>query len=103
MEVYVSVLDAFGSPIKTPATVWVELYEYAPRSARPKGERIDEWLDIDLTDSTENNKRWRDLLRAYQFDFPTQAARDRPYILEVTCLCSGGKRLSAEHTLKSGQ
>lgn len=102
LEVYVAVLDAFGSAIKTPAALRVELYEYTPRSPQPKGRRIAIWPDIDLTQPAENNRHWRDVLRAYYFEFDPNVDRDQTYVLEVTCLCPGGKRLSAEHAVRTG-
>lgn len=100
IKVYVSVLDPFDCQIKTPGIFRFELYERVPRSAGPKGRRIVIWPDIDLTGATENNNHWRDFLRAYEFnlDFEPQSSQD--YILEVTCLCPNGKRLSAEFTFK---
>jgi len=102
LDVYVAVLDAFGSQIKAPTTVRIELYEHTPRSAQAKGQRIAIWPDIDLAHPAENNKYWRDLLRAYQFEFDVQADREKTYILEVTCLCPDGRRLSAEQAIRVG-
>ncbi len=100
IKVYVSVLDSSDCQIKTPGIFRFELYERVPRSAEPKGGRIAIWPDIDLTGAVENNNHWRDFLRAYEFnlDFEPQSGRD--YILEVTCLCPNGKRLSADFGLK---
>lgn len=100
LNVYVSLLDAFGSQIKAPGTLRFELYDYVQRSAEPKGQRIAIWPDIDLTLPDENQRYWQDFLRAYAFELTTQAARNRTYILEATCMCSGGRRLSTDFTLK---
>ncbi len=100
LNVYVSLLDAFGSQIKTPATLRFELYDYVQRSAEPKGQRIAIWPDIDLTDPGENHRYWQDFLRAYAFELTTQAARNKTYILEATCMSPGGRRLSTEFTLR---
>ncbi|UCD50938.1 MAG: hypothetical protein JSW27_25860 [Phycisphaerales bacterium] len=100
LNVYVSLLDAYGEKIKAPGTLRFELYEYVQRSAEPKGQRLAIWPDVDLTSPAENQKYWRDFLRAYEFTLGAQASRDRTYILEVTCLDPSGKRLSTEWPLK---
>ena len=99
IKAYVSLLDSFGYQIKAPGTFRFELYEKVPRSAEPKGKRIDIWPDIDLNDVVENNRYWRDFLRAYEFNLPSESESDQNYILEATCLSPNGKRLSAEFTL----
>ena len=99
IKVYVSLLDSFGSQIKSPGIFRFELYERVPRSAEPKGRRIAIWPDIDLTDVVENNHYWRDFLRAYEFNFDFEPESDQSYVLQVTCLCPNGKRLSAEFAL----
>lgn len=100
VNLYVSLLDAFGSQIKSPAVFRFELYEYVQRSAEPKGKRAVIWADIDLTDPVSNNTYWRDFLRAYEFSLPFEQAGNQNYILQVTCLCPNGSRLSAELMLK---
>ncbi len=96
INLYVSLLDSFGSQRKSPGTFRFEMYEYVQRSAEPKGGRVAIWPDIDLTDAVENNKYWRDFLRAYQFNLPFETASNQSYILQVTFLCPTGKRLSDE-------
>jgi len=100
LSVYLALLDAFGSQIKAPGILRFELYEYVPRSADPKGQRIAIWSDIDLTDPAQNNTYWRNFLRAYEFKLDVRADTRQSYILEATCICPQGKRLSAEFTLK---
>ncbi len=100
VKVYVSLLDSFDSQIKAPVVFRFELYEYVQRSAEPKGRRIAIWPDIDLTGLAENNKYWRDFLRAYEFNLPLEQASDKSYITQATCLCPNGRRLSTEFTLK---
>ena len=104
LSVYLALLDAFGSQIKAPGILRFELYEYVPRSADPKGQRIGIWsgVDLDLTDPAKNNTYWRNFLRAYEFQLDVQADTGETYILEATCMCPEGKRLSAEFTLKPG-
>ncbi|MHC4762529.1 MAG: hypothetical protein ACYS71_04035 [Planctomycetota bacterium] len=99
IKVYVSLLDAFGSQIKAPAVFRFELYEYLMRSAEEKGRRITLWPDIDLTEPTENNKQWQDFLRAYEFTLPFEPGENQTYVLQATCICPDGRRLSAELVL----
>ena len=103
IRLYVSLLDAFGSPIKSPAVFRFELYEYVQRSAEPKGKRAVIWADVDLTDPVVNNKFWQDFLRAYKFDLPFEHAGSQDYILQVTCLCPNGSRLSSEFMLRQAR
>lgn len=103
LNLFVSLLDAFGSQIKSPGVFRVELYDYVQRSAEPKGRRTAIWPDIDLTDPITNNKYWNDFLRAYRFDLdlPLEQGGGRDYILQVTCLCPNGSRLTTNFTLRS--
>lgn len=103
VNLYVSLLDAFGSQTKSPAVFRFELYEYVQRSAQPKGKRAVIWADVDLTDPAGNNRYWRDFLRAYEFNLPFEQSGNQNYILQVTCLCPNGSRLSAELMLKRAE
>lgn len=103
LNVYVSLLDAFGCPIKAPCTLRFELYEYVRRSAQTKGQRLMIWPDVDLTRPADNNKSWRDFLRAYEFGLDLRVERDKTYILETTYLGADGKRLSGEWAIRAGQ
>jgi hypothetical protein len=100
---YVSLLDSFGSQIKSPGIFRFELYQRALRSAEPKGKRVVIWQDIDLTDPAVNHEYWRDFLRAYEFDLPFELDVNQSYILQVTCQCPNGRRLSDEFALKLTQ
>ena len=100
INVYVSLLDSFGCQIKSPAVFRFELYEHLQRSAELKGKRIIIWPDIDLTDAAENNRRWRDFLRAYEFNLDIDRQAGTGFILQITCLCPDGKRLSTEFGLQ---
>jgi hypothetical protein len=103
IRAYVSLLDSFGYQIKAPGIFRFELYEIVPRSAEPKGRRISIWPDVDLNDVVENNRYWRDFLRAYEFSLPFEPETSQNHILQVTCLCPNGKRLSADFTLKQSR
>ncbi|MHC4641665.1 MAG: hypothetical protein ACYS32_08470, partial [Planctomycetota bacterium] len=70
-----------------------------PRSAEAKGKRIILWPDFDLTDIAENDNHWRDFLRAYEFSLPVEFQTNQNYILQGTCTCPNGTRLSAEFAL----
>ena len=100
INIYVGLLDPFGSQIKSPGMFRFELYEYKQRSSEPKGKRAVIWPDVDLTDSVTNNDYWRDFLRAYEFSLPCEQTGTKDYILQVTSLCPNGKRLSSEFTLR---
>ena len=100
LDVFVTMLDAFGCQMKAPGVLLFELYEYVPRSAQLKGKQLALWPQIDLTAPAENNRYWRDFLRAYEFELDAQVGRDKTHILEVTCLCPDGRRLSSQYTLK---
>ncbi len=100
LNVFVSLVDAFGSQVKAPGTFRIELYDYVQRSAEPKGPRIAIWPDLDLTSASENQKYWRDFLRAYEFVVPAQISPEKTYVLEVTCIIPAGRRLSAEWMLR---
>lgn len=99
INLYVKLLDSFNSQIKSPGIFRLELYEYVQLSSEPKGKRIILWPDIDLTKPAENNKYWRDFLRAYEFNLTANIPLNQSYLLEVTCLCSKGRRLTDEFIL----
>jgi len=95
LTVYVDLLDTFGCRVKSPGLFRFELYEFVPRSSQPRGKRIFFPRDIDLTDAAENNKRWRDFLRAYEFKMPLdfEPQPDQSFVLEVTFTTPYGSRL----------
>ncbi len=103
IKVYVGLLDGFDCQMKSPAVFRFELYKKVERSAEPKGKRITIWPDIDLTEPGENNAYWRDFLRAYEFILDFEPTGRPSYILQVTCLCPEGKRLSAEFALEDAK
>ena len=98
IKVYVSLLDSSGSQIKSPGIFRFELYPRVPRSAEPKGKRII-LQHFDLTNIAENDNRWQDFLRAYEFSLPFESQASQNYILQATCICPNGKRLSTEFSL----
>jgi hypothetical protein len=103
LNAYVSLVDAFGVQIKAPCTVRFELYRYVPRSAEPKGQRLAIWPDIDLVHPATNNKYWRDFLRAYEFRLDAPAGLNESYVLEATCMCPDGRRLTAIFPFRAGR
>lgn len=96
IRIYVSLLDSFGWQKRAPGIFRFEFYERVERSADHKGKRIVIWPDIDLTDSADNNIFWLDFLRVYRFDLDFGLPCNRSYVMQVTCMCPDGKRLSAE-------
>jgi hypothetical protein len=101
INLYVSLLDSFGSEIKSPCVFRFELYEKVQRSAEPKGKQVVIWPDMDLTKPAVNNQYWQNFLRAYEFNLPFAPASNQIYILEVTCLCPSGKRLTSDFTVNT--
>ena len=110
---YVSMLDSAGFQIKFPAKFRFELYQHVPRSSESKGRRVEIWTEekaddpnapkihwFDLTDPTQNNRYWRDFIRAYSFDLPFKPVPNSSYILEATCLTHDSRRLTAEIALR---
>jgi hypothetical protein len=103
LNAYISLQDAFGCQVKAPGVVRFELYQHVLRSGQPKGLRLVIWPDIDLTHPAINNRYWRDFLRAYEFKLDAPAGLNETYILEVTCMCPDGRRLTAEYPLKGSR
>ena len=100
VHIFVSLLDSFGSRIKSPAIFRFELYEHTKLSGRPKGKRLMLWPQFDLNDAENNNEYWRDFLRAYEFKLDLETKPDRTFILQVTCMSLDGKRLFDEFEIK---
>lgn len=100
INAFVSLLDFYGCAEKSPGVFRFELYEYVPRSSGHMGGRIILWPDYDLTDPALNNHHWRDFLRAYEFDLDFEPTTTRNYVLQVTCICPHGRRLSTETILQ---
>lgn len=100
IKLYVSLLDPFGSQIKSPGRFRFELYEHVQRSAEPKGRRLAIWPELDLTDPVTNNEYWQDFLRAYEFTLPLDQAAGASHVLQVTFFCPSGRRITSEFTLE---
>jgi hypothetical protein len=101
IHVYVSLLDAYGSQIKSPSTFRFELYEKVQLSSQPKGSRIVIWPDMDLTDPKANNKYWSEFFRAYEFRLDFEPKENKSYVLQITSIGPNEKRLSADITIKA--
>ena len=99
ISLYVSLLDPFGSQVKSPGRFRFELYEHVQRSAVSKGKRIAMWPELDLTDLFTNNEYWRDFLRAYEFTLPLDQSAGDSHILQVTYFCPSGRRIASEFIL----
>ncbi|MEJ2648838.1 MAG: hypothetical protein P8016_10575 [Sedimentisphaerales bacterium] len=103
INLYVSLLDSFGSQIKSPCIFRFELYLKVERSSEPKGRRVMLWPDVDLKDLKINSEYWQNFLRAYEFHLPFEPQAEQPYILEVTCICLNSRRISSEFELKTSE
>lgn len=102
IRVYIDVFDSYNSKIKFPGFFRFELFEFQPRSADPKGNRIFFWKDQDLTDPQTNCRFWRDALRSYEFDLTLDRALNKSsrYVLLVTCTTVSGERLTDQRIIK---
>jgi len=103
IRVFVRLLDAFVSDIKSPGAFRFELYEKAPRSVEPRGKRLMIWPDFDLTVAEQNNAFWRDFVRSYEFALDFEPANGGTYILEATFIPPQGKRLTAQYLLSASK
>ena len=103
IKVYVSLSDSFDCQVKSPCVFRFELYEHIQRSGEPKGRRLIIWPDMNLNNTVENNRYWRDFLRAYEFNFDFEPQKTQNYILQVTCLCPNGRRLTADFNIKRAE
>ena len=101
INLFVSMLDAFGAQIKSPAVFRFELYSRMQRSSELKGGRVMLWPEINLNDPKNNNDYWKDYFRSYEFNLPFESKAGQSYILEVTCLCPNNTRLISEFPLKA--
>ena len=99
INVFLTLSDSFNCQQKFPGVFRFELYEHVVRSVEPKGKRLILWPDIDLNDPAQNNKYWRNYLRAYEFELQIDTKLDKTYILEVTFLTPNQKRLNADITI----
>jgi hypothetical protein len=93
---YISLKDSAGSSVKAPAVFRFELYQFRPLSTEPKGKRLYIWDDINLNAFNDNNRYWRDYLRAYEFRLLYHCPDCKKYVLEVTCMGPSGTRLLAD-------
>ena len=102
LQVYLDLLDSFGSRIKSPGKFRFELYEFVSRSRQSRGKRLFIWPDIVIFDAQDNDEYWQDYLRSYVFSFKTEirVVAGREYILEVTCFTGDGKRITDTSQIK---
>jgi hypothetical protein len=101
INLYIRLLDSYGSEIKSPCIFRFELYTRIERSSQGKGRRVNIWPDMNLIDVKTNNEYWQGFLRAYEFHLPFEAQPGQPYILEVTCMCLNNTRITTEFSLKT--
>ncbi|MBL7106602.1 MAG: hypothetical protein ISS77_03210 [Phycisphaerae bacterium] len=99
VNVLLTLSDTFNCQQKFPGAFRFELYEYVARSVEPKGKRLILWPDIDLNNPAQNNKYWRNYLRAYEFELLLDTSLDKTCILEITFLTADQKRLNSDITI----
>ncbi len=99
IRLFVSLLDAYDSAVKAPGTFRFELYERVQLGPQQKGRRVAIWPDLDLIEPQENNRYWRDYLRAYEFDLDFDPEPAKDYVMLVTWMYPKGKRLEAEFVI----
>jgi hypothetical protein len=103
IRVFLRLVDAFGSELKSPGIFRFELYEKVPRSAEPRGRRLMMWPDLDLTAAEQNNVHWQDYLRSYEFTLGFDPPDAGPFVLEATFIPPEGRRLTCQYLLSSAQ
>jgi hypothetical protein len=101
LNIYVDLMDAYGSRIKSPGTFRFELYEFVPHSSEPRGDRLILWPDMNLIPAEVNNTYWQDYLRTYHFklDLDFQPPDTRTFILEATFKTPRGKYITDKYKL----
>jgi len=97
---YITLADSAASAVKAPATFRFEIFQFKPLSLDPRGKRLYIWDDINLTAFNDNNRYWRDYLRAYEFTLAYDCDAATKYVLEATCLHPSGTRLVAQTILQ---
>jgi hypothetical protein len=102
INVYVDVLDQFGSRIKASGIWRFELFQQERLTAESKGSRVYLWQDIDLTDAGVNFSAWQDYLRCYKIElvFNADIESGKTYILQAVCTTAEGKRITDSVELK---
>jgi hypothetical protein len=102
INVYVDVLDQFGTRIKASGIWRFELFQQEQRTPESKGARVYLWQDIDLTDASVNISAWQDYLRCYKIElvFDADIESGKTYILQAVCTTAEGKRITDSVELK---
>jgi hypothetical protein len=102
INVYIDVLDQFGSRIKASGTWRFEIFQYEQRTPEFKGVRVYLWQDIDLTDAGVNFSAWQDYLRCYKIELASGVTFEsgKIYILQAICTTAEGKRITDSVELK---
>lgn len=101
IRVYVELLDDYSSQTKSTGVFQFELSNKALRSVNRIGRRIEMW-DKDVTKLEENNKYWREFLRAYEFRLEMRHILQGYFILEVTFFTPDGKRITSHKDIYLG-
>ena len=98
LEVFLSLLDAFGDKTKAIGTFRFELYQFHKASADPRGKRLGLW-EVDLSSVAAQEQHWEHLSRMYHFRLQWKGQQVKPgrYSLEVTYISPWGQRLATTY------
>ena len=96
-EVRIKMLDADGDPVKAYGDYSFALYLKRPRSADPRGTRLDWWSE-DLTEHADNQLHWDPISLTYKFNLRLKQsiAPGQELILDTFFVSPYTTRLHAE-------
>jgi hypothetical protein len=104
VEVLLRAVNALDNPgLMIVGTVRVELFEYVPASAEPKGRRLEQWI-VDLTTVEQQRAHWNQLTQMYELklgvnlDVIPKAGR---FVLAVTYTSPLGEHLTDQFVLEA--
>jgi hypothetical protein len=101
IEVLIRAINALDSPGLMVGRVRVELYEYVPASAEPKGRRLEHWA-VELSSTQDQRRYWNPLTQMYEFRLGVDAKaipRADRYVLMVTYDSPLGERLTDQYMI----
>ena len=88
IELVMRPVDSVGDPVKIAGALVIELYQFRPASAEPKGRKIEQW-DVRLASLRDQDKYWNRVTQMYEIPLmlgPEALAlgpADK-YVIEVT-------------------
>jgi hypothetical protein len=96
IELLLQAVNALDNPgLMIAGQVRVELFEYVPASADPKGRRLEQW-NAELTTEQQQRMHWNAMTQMYEFRLaidPERIPRADRYLLAVTYTSPLGERL----------